>query len=431
MTSKQMLERWLDFWFKPQSPTPVALFRIVFGFLVLQSIFVHIGPNVLDWYGPHAVTNFENIKRFWWLNQPRFDLFLLFPNTDQGVLTLWWIYAVAAVCLTIGFCTRAASLAVCLILISTHNHQPFNINGGDAMMRLMAGMLVFADAGGAFSVDRLIMRLLFPTFGDDSKPKPSAPTGQRLIQVQMAIAYGSTFFHKISGAQWLDGTAVYYAVRLDDMTRHPMPLLYDNLLFCKLLTWYTLLVEGAMFTLVWLRDVRYYVLAATALMHLGIDYSINLPVFEWMFMAGFIAFIEPEDLTKLMTWLKRRVEIGFGSPEPLTYNAESKQQTSLASLIEGLDVFGRLTIEPASSAASYLSAESRWGGLRGFNLFAWLTCRLPILWPLFPLFGLPFLLFHQKRETAKEIAPTKAIENSETQLRETTPTTSNADAKTD
>ena len=121
-------------------------------------------------------------------------------------------------------------------------------------------------------------------------------------------------------------------------------------------------------------------------------------------MAGFLTFFEPEDLTKLMDLIKSRVAIGFGSAVPLTYNPAFSRQTSLASLIEGLDVFGRLAIRPpatedAARQNPALVAETRWGKLSGFHLFSWLTCQLPLLWPLVPIFGLPFLLIHSSKET--------------------------------
>ena len=252
--------------------------------------------------------------------------------------------------LTIGLCSRAASVFVCFCLISLHNHQPFNINGGDAMVRFYSCYLMFSDCGAALSCDRLLQRMRHPTFGEESRPELIAPWGLRMLQMQLALSYWSTFCHKISGKQWLDGTAVYYATRLDDMTRFEMPLLYDNMLFCKFLTWYTLVVEGAMFTLVWLRDFRYFVLIAALFLHLGIDYSINLPVFEWAFMSGFVLFIYPEDLSRCMDFIKSRIVVGFGPATPLLYNPANKGQLSIASVLEGLDILGRLQIAADDSS---------------------------------------------------------------------------------
>ena len=121
MTTRQLLDAWLKFWFGPQLPTPVALFRLVFGLLVLDAAIVHIGPDVLDWYGPHGVVSADAVHHYWWLNEPRFDLFLLGPNTDSSIMFIWYIFIVAAVCLTVGFYTRTAAIVVALFLISMDN----------------------------------------------------------------------------------------------------------------------------------------------------------------------------------------------------------------------------------------------------------------------------------------------------------------------
>ena len=295
MTSGKLLDLWLKFWFDPQSPTPVALFRICFGILLLLSILIHVGSDVFLWYGPHSPIPLQAIKSYWWWNEPHFDMLMLVPYTNQGVLGFFALYVVACICLTVGFYTRYAAIFVSLTLISMHNHQPFNINGGDSMMRLISMYLVFSEAGQAFSVDRLIKRYRDPTFGENSRTQPVAPLGQRMIQVQLAIAYAVTFFHKVSGPQWWDGTAVYYALRLDDMMNFTLPLLFDNMFVCKLLTWFTLVIEFALFTLIWVKDLRYFVLAAGACLHLGIDFAMQLPVFEWTFITSYLTFVDPRE----------------------------------------------------------------------------------------------------------------------------------------
>ena len=402
MTARALLDAWLKFWFAPQSPTPIALFRLFFGLLVLDAAVIHIGPDVVDWYGVHGVTSPEAIHQFWWHNEAHFDIFLMAPPTDAGLLSFWYVFVAAVVCLFIGFKTRAASIVVALYLISMDNRQPFAINGGDSMMRILAGYLIFSEAGAALSVDRLIKRWQNPTFGDASRPKPVAPWGQRMIQLQMAITYWSTFCAKISGPQWLDGTAVYYATRLDDMINHTLPL-YDSPLFCKFLSWYTLLVEGAMFSFIWIRELRYWVLAGTMVMHLGIDYSINLPIFEWIFMSSFVTFIYPEDMARSMDFIKGQLNARFGPATTVLYNSAIPRQVSMASVLEGLDVFGRLNITAidattlAEGEHRELVAMTEFGPLTGSNLFAWLTKRLPLLWILYPVVGLPWSMSHNKQ----------------------------------
>lgn len=402
MTIKRLFEAWLSFLFTPESPIGIALFRIFLGILLLQSALIHVGADFLTWYGPRGVISFESIKTYWWLNQPHFDLLLLFPPTETGALTFWTLYIIALIMLTIGLWSRVASVVVLLCIISLHTHQPFNLNGGDAMLRLYCGYLIFSDSGAALSFDRLIQRYRQPTFGEASLPKLIAPWGQRMIQIQLAIAYWSTFGHKIAGSQWLDGTAVYFATRLEDMQRSPNPILYDNLFMCKLLTWFTLIVEGAMFSLVWLRDLRYPILLGAVALHLGIDSAINLPVFEWTFIAGLVTFVFPEDFGKAMSYIQRRINKGFGLPERLYYATGNQRETALASVLEGLDVFKRLEIIGSDEKDCTVHADTKYGELHGLSLFSWLSCRLPLLWFVYPFTG---LLFQATRRPRNENLP--------------------------
>jgi hypothetical protein len=306
MTLQALWQAWHAFWFEPKSPTPVAIFRILFGLLIMQTALVQSWPGWLIWYGNHAVVPLPAVKQYFWHLEPRFDLLLALPPDDRWVIAFFWIFVLAAFFVAIGFLTRYSMIFIAISLVSMHHHQPFNINGGDSYLRLMSIFLAFSYAGEAFSVDNLIKRWQGKEVGN----KQYCPWAQRMLQIQMALVYWNSFWCKVSGTQWLDGTAVYYATRLDDLMRFPLPYLVDNLWFCKCLTWYTLVVEFGMWTLVWFKELRYIFLAGALILHLGIDTVINLPVFEWAFVAGLVNFLEPEDISHyqkvIAEWWRKR-----------------------------------------------------------------------------------------------------------------------------
>jgi hypothetical protein len=335
-------------------------------------------------------------------------MLLAFPNTHQTVTIYWYWYCIFLFFLTIGFFSRTSAIMVFLGLTTMHNHQPYNLNGGDSMMHLLAFAMMFGNCGGALSVDRLIKRALNPTFGEASRPKPCAPVGQRMIMVQIVIAYWATSCWKFHGKQWLDGEAVYYATRLEDLQKQHITILFDNPIFCKFLTYYTLVVEFAMCSLVWIKDLRYWILLACAGMHIGIDSAINLPNFEWLFMTSYWCFADPKDLEKVMTWIKARIAVGFGPAAVLAYNPSVLEQASMASVIEGLDVFGRLQIT-AKPGTNRITAEIPGGTLTGMKLFSWLTLRLPILFFVYPLFGLPYQIMAKPAQPAQPAAESQSV----------------------
>jgi hypothetical protein len=293
MTFKDIWRIWRGFWFEPTSPLPVCIYRIFLGLLILQSTIVHTMPAEIFWYGPKGIIPIGDVMDRFWLREPRLDALLLFPPTNQSVHIFFAIFIVVTIFFTIGFLTRYNAILMAIGIISLHHHQPFNINGGDSFLGLASWIICFTDCGRYWSVDRFLTKY----FNGSVNDAPSNPWAQRLLQVQFAIVYWQTFCCKIVGAQWLDGTAVYYATRLEDMLKFNLPFL-NSLLFCKFLTWYTLFIEFAMWTFVWFKEVRYWVLLGTLILHFGIDLTINLPVFEWAFMATLILFVEPEDIQR-------------------------------------------------------------------------------------------------------------------------------------
>jgi uncharacterized membrane protein YphA (DoxX/SURF4 family) len=392
MTLRKIWHVWRTFWFEPKSPLPIAIFRIFFGILILQSVLIHTLPATSFWYGNHGLMSIDTVKEFFWFNDPCFDLLPLFSYSDQGISLFFTILTAASVCLTLGLFTRLSAVIVCLFLISMHHHQPYNINGGDSYLRLASIFLAFSSCGAMLSLDRLWQRLLvYPA------PNPlCSPWAQRMVQVQLAIVYWQTFCCKIVGPQWLDGTAVYYATRLDDMMKFGPSMLLNNIWMCKLLSWGTLLIEFGMWSLVWLPELRYFFLVGALFLHLGIDMTINLPVFEWAFICSLVTFVYPEDLSRFGGMIRGYITKVFGQPDSLMYDPTFIPEAHLVSVIEALDVFGRLKMTEhikdlangnatAQKRIPDLTIKTKAGTITGYRALIGLSTRLPLLYIFSPL----------------------------------------------
>ena len=66
-------------------------------------------------------------------------------------------------------------------------------------------------------------------------------------------------------------------------------------------------LEFSLGVLVWIKEFRYYVLAAGLLFHLLIEYSLNIPMFEWDALSAYVLFMEPEDLAR--AWRRVRAVV--------------------------------------------------------------------------------------------------------------------------
>ncbi|QLL09153.1 HTTM domain-containing protein [Mycobacterium vicinigordonae] len=122
----------------------------------------------------------------------------------------------------------------------------------------------------------------------------------RLIQVQMSLIYLAAARSKLAGETWLNGTAVAYALRIDDMRRVPLPQwLVNNALAMNVMTWGAIAIELTVALLVWLPRFRAWVLAGGVLLHLMIDVHIQIGIFSYATLVMYLAWLSPETVKQL------------------------------------------------------------------------------------------------------------------------------------
>jgi len=123
MTVRGAVRAWNEFFFAPQSPSPICLYRVLFGLLTVAKLIL-LRPDWLTWFGPRGITTLDTMHRL----EPgtRINLFVFLP-TDAAVETFFWVAVIAAVFLTVGFLTRPSSVVVFLCLASLTNglYTPF------------------------------------------------------------------------------------------------------------------------------------------------------------------------------------------------------------------------------------------------------------------------------------------------------------------
>jgi hypothetical protein len=122
----------------------------------------------------------------------------------------------------------------------------------------------------------------------------------------LSIIYLASVQTKMAGQSWLQGTAVSYALRLEDMQRLPPPhWVTTNALIMNAATWGAMAVELAVGVLVWNRRCRPWVLAAGVALHLGIDINIEVGIFSYAMFVLYLAWISPETVHRLPGTVKR------------------------------------------------------------------------------------------------------------------------------
>ncbi|MET8414535.1 HTTM domain-containing protein [Streptomyces sp. NPDC005134] len=279
---------------------------------------------------------------------------------------LWFeIVYVAAIAasamLLLGWRTRTASLLFMIGVLALQNRTPFVGNGGDNVIHIMAIYMVFARCGQVWSLDArrsaegrdggrdvvgIVMWVFFTAVLTLVTGLGKLSTGWALllwgfvfaqmawwlvrsyapgeprtvmemvgnvvhagamlvIAVQVCLIYASSGWYKIQGSLWQDGTAIYYALHLGNVT--PWPALShavaSSSLIVLLLSYGTVIVEVAFpFTLFNTR-VRTVMVAIMMSMHLGIGILLGLPFFTMAMIAADSLFLP----TAVLRWLSDRV----------------------------------------------------------------------------------------------------------------------------
>ena len=292
MTLRRVADAWNEFFFAPQVPTPISLFRILYGCCVIATLIL-LRPDWLTWFGVHSWETLATIRKI----EPgtRLNLFTVIPQSDPWIDALFWVFLVSAISLTIGFLTRLNTAIVYLCLTSIHQRNLYINHGGDTFLRVAGFFLIFAPAGAAFSVDRLI-RIRRGKEGAEIQPR--SPWAQRMIQFELSLIYLTSFWWKSMGDPWVNGTALYYVTHLEEIRRFPIPGWIQQPVILKLGSWFALALEFSLGVLIWVKEFRYPLLLAGLLFHLTLEYALNIPMFQWDIISAYILFVDPADLTR-------------------------------------------------------------------------------------------------------------------------------------
>lgn len=280
------LDAWDRFFFEEVPSANAAVIRIAYG-LVLTGWALSIAPDVLAFFSDRGVLAEHPDHSFRW------SVLDVFPS-DAAIIGMTVLLVVAGICLVLGVLPRTATVVALVILISFLHRNFWMTNSGDLLLRNLAFLLLFVPTGLALTLPQLLRNRGEPLRFPSHEVWPL-----RLIQIQISLGYLFTIWEKVAGETWTDGTAVSYALRIDDVVRFQAPaILTDQLLIVNLLTYGTLAAEFSLAILVWNRKLRPWVLLAGVALHLGIDVFLEVGFFSYLMLVGYIAFIPPDRLER-------------------------------------------------------------------------------------------------------------------------------------
>lgn len=284
------MSAWTRFWFAPTPTSTLGLVRICFGLLAFAWT-VTLTPDLSAFFTGGGVFPAQ-------IQGPGVWGALGLVSSGWAVIAVYAALLLAALALAVGWHTRVAAAVVFLGLLAFQRRDPWVFNGGDGLLRIIAFYLMLAPAGAALSLDR---RRRHPDPDSFWEFPARAPWALRLMQIQLSVVYLAGVWDKVQGMAWNNGTAVSYALRVQDLAGLPVPaFLSHDPVVVNILTYGTLATELALGILVWNRRLRPWVLLLGVGLHLSIGWAIRVGFFGLGMFVLYVAFVDPD-------WAARRI----------------------------------------------------------------------------------------------------------------------------
>ncbi|MFF9018651.1 HTTM domain-containing protein [Streptomyces eurythermus] len=339
---------------EPFAPYQAAVLRIGLA-LTWLALLLREWVDRAELYGPDGAWSWD-MARQWNATTHAFTVLLWYDGRP------WFeaVYAAAvaaSVMLLLGWRTRTASLLFMIAVMAVQNRNPFVGNGGDNLLHIMAVYLVFTRCGAVWSLDArraakgrdhgadatgivlwlccaavlalvtglgrlgagwawLLWAFLAAHLAGwlVRRRAPGEPRtvltmagnvvhagAMLVIAVQICLIYSSSGWYKIQGSLWQEGTALYYALHIGNVT--PWPALSravaGNSLVVLLLTYGTVIAEVAFPFLLFNRRTRTAMVMVMMVMHAGIGTLLGLPFFSLAMIVADAVFLPASVLRRL------------------------------------------------------------------------------------------------------------------------------------
>jgi len=291
---RQLGRAWHAFLFEPADARSLAWLRIALGAYLLF-YYVDLFPFVRLHFFPEGLLPPSTLTDF-----PKWLLIRHIQYAFLPRLALYGLTLLAALSLLLGYQTRVAAL-LGFVLNQSWLSMPGGRNSGDNVVSVLCFLMLVAALPGHVQA---VCALDAPKARRGNVPYAIPAWTRRLFQLQLALIYLSTGFHKCASPVWYKGEALYYVFQQPVWSRvdlswitHPIPI--------GLLTYGTLIFEALIFpVLVWPKVTRHAVLLAGVAFHLGISLTMRVFVFGEIMPLFYLCFVDADVVQAVLVRLR-------------------------------------------------------------------------------------------------------------------------------
>lgn len=283
---ERFLTKYDQFLFESCDPRICSYLRLMIGVLLIPYGTLWL-LDASTWFTASGVLSGETAQQLY--STSRLSLLFLTESMPWVVYIWLAIFLAQSVLLLLGFHSRFQAACLFLTLSAFQHRNPLIVDGEDNVLRLLLFTMIFMPLDYALAVRRR------PQQRSPSQDRASA-WALRLVQFELTAIYFSTAWCKWQGSTWRDGTALYYVSRMDDLFgRIPVPdTLFETLWIVQLSTWSVLALETMLPFAFWIKPLRKLAIVLAIGLHLSIELTMHLFLFEWIMIAALIVFVQPE-----------------------------------------------------------------------------------------------------------------------------------------
>jgi hypothetical protein len=295
--------------------------RIGIALVVLADLFIRVS-DFKAFYSNEGIWPVKVMYNLGW-QDGFWSLHALFPN-QFGSICLFCIHILFALFLLLGYKSTLSTTIVWLLYISLHNRNLFILQSGDDLLRLTLFWGIFLNWGSQFSLDSI----------KSKQPSSSLSLAQPAYLMLIATVYLFTVLLKEDKEWRSEGTAIYYALSLEQMRLAGLgDFLYQHSVLMKGLTFFVYYLELSLpLLLLWPSKsgrTRGLAFLLILLLHAGIGLSLFVGLFFWISICSALALIPGSFFDRLSHRFNR-----FAVPPDLA--AESSGIPILGSAITGM-----------------------------------------------------------------------------------------------
>ncbi len=275
----------------------LSIFRIFIGLILFFDLFVRVFAFTAHYtdFGVMPLSFYFNTyaQESWW------SIHTLSSSVYYQIF-LFSISFIFSIFLILGYQTKLSTIMSWVLLISLHSRNPAVLQGGDVMLRVLLFWAMFLPLNIRYSLDS--------KFRNVKSDKIVLSFGSAGILLQVCFVY---FFSALlkTGNDWFpDGTAIYYALQLDQFATHIGKFVlnfYDLMIWMTHFVYFTELIGPfLLFIPIFFNKIRIGTCFAFFAVLIGMALSMRLGHFPFIGIAAFVLFLPTAFWDKLSTKIK-------------------------------------------------------------------------------------------------------------------------------